>query len=502
VADQLGARPLPVRLLEKKQAAAGAWMFWTTAAALALLLLVAYQTLLRPEVMITWIPLLVVVAVAAATLIRFLSTVQPIDLSPWLERDRSHSASAVLLYREARAALRYLEARRARVTTIAVSSSFSSIGVGVFVGLVIWPIVGGLTQWWIGLLGGIAAAWAIIYLFDHFRAPLPGGEHAGSSVMSLTANYRRFAATVVHHVEAGALGTARNVMICIDELDKVIDDSSVREFLRKMKGIFEVPGVYYYISLAEDTLARMYLAGAEGKNEIDSSLDHIVRVSPLTWDDSAHLVGLYAKRLGFDDVDPALASAIAAVSFGVPRDIIRRCDELVLSYAGAPSGTATVQDISIIPAAARHDRVDLACEREGWTHDIHARLSAPPLEACNSIVEMLHIETQERRQRLLALFWTLCACEAICKRGSDGNARIWKQLYEFGYDLPIAPVADMIATIQEIMGVLNAPPPAEPEPAVMTADAPRANRVLAAHMFMITKRNRKRAGNGANGLVK
>lgn len=502
VADQLRARPLPVRMLEQKQAKAGVWMFTTILAALALLLGVAYRLLLRPEVMITWIPILFVVAVASGILVRYLSDVQPIDLSPWLERDRSHSASAVLLYREARAALRYLDARRSRGASAPIAPGVSSLSVGVFTGLVAWMVILILTEWWIAILGGIAAGWGVVYVMQRLRMPLPRGEHAGASVMSLTANYRRFAATVVHHVQSGALGSARNVMICIDELDKVIDEGSVRDFLRKMKGIFEVPGVYYYLSLAEDMLARLYLAGAEGKNEIDSSLDHVIRVPPLSWSDSGELVRAYAKKLGFDDVDPRLMHIIAAVSFGVPRDVIRRCDELVSTYGASPSGIASMPDVARVAAAVRADRVDLACEREGWTREVHARLSAPASEAAKSIAALLRTETQERRQRLLALLWTLCACEFACRLRDDRREAILNRLFLFGYDLPIAPISDLIASIDELSSLFDTPIVEEkPVPApVEHAERPLRTGISAAHELLLRKR-KWRGGNGADPVV-
>jgi hypothetical protein len=502
VADQLGARPLPVRLLEKKQAKAGMWMFASILAALVFLLSVAYVRLLRPEVMITWIPVLVVVAIASAILVRFLSDVQPIDLSPWLERDRSHSASAVLLYREARAALRYLDSRRSRDVASPIVNGVSPFSVGIFLGFVAWMILLVWFDWWIALLGGIATGWSVIYVMQNLRVPLPRGEHAGASVMSLTSNYRRFAATVVHHVQSGALGTARNVMICIDELDKVIDEVSVRDFLRKMKGIFEVPGVYYYLSLAEDTLARLYLAGAEGKNEIDSSLDHVIRVPPLSWSDSSELMRSYTKKLGYESVDARLVSVVAAVSFGVPRDVIRRCDELVSVYGPPPSGIASVANVATVAAAVRCDRVDIACEREGWTRDVHLRLSASPEQAAKSISALLRTETQERRQRLLALLWTLCGCEFACRFGEDQSTQVWQRFFEFGYDLPIAPIGDLIATIDELASIFDTPvPEREPVPPPERPDRPQRTGIAAAHGLLMMKRKRRLA-NGADNLVK
>src|SRR6185503_16601233 len=91
--------------------------------------------------------------------------------------------------------------------------------------------------------------------------------------------------SMVHRLRQGALGHKAerkfSVLICVDELDKVVDFEEIRAFVRRIKAIFEVPGVYYYVSLAEDTLTSLYLGPAAGKNEIDSAFDHIIRIPQL-----------------------------------------------------------------------------------------------------------------------------------------------------------------------------------------------------------------------------
>jgi hypothetical protein len=474
VADELGAAALSVRQLENGEARRGWWMFGTAVGALALLLNIAYDTLQRAEVMITWMPILVVVALATAAFIRYQSAVQPVDLSPWLERDRSRSASSVLLYRDARAALRYLGSRRARMEA-GLSPTIRlglAAGVGLILGAVIyWTIILGLdtTTFNVTIACVLAIGVVMLSIFAVYRITSKREtDPTGASIMSLTSNYRHFAATVVHHVDAGALRGRRGVMVCIDELDKVIEEASVRDFLRKMKGIFEVPGVYYYISMAEDTLARLNLASAEGKNEVDSALDHIVRVPPLSWKDSRELVQAYFAKRGFSGADERVATMIAAVSFGVPRDVIRRCDEMLAGYVGKPGSAVTIENVSAIAASVRRDRVELACEREGWNLEKQDRLVAAPQEAAETILAMLSGEKDERILRLLAMLWILCACEVTSGRSGKHAADEWERLYRLGYDLPTQPIEDIRSAIavvvqsQKMVEDVMVPPSAAP----------------------------------------
>ena len=155
----------------------------------------------------------------------------------------------------------------------------------------------------------------------------------GYTLMSLVSEYREFVEKVVGRIRKGALGDRPQedfeVIICIDELDKIIDQVELRSFIRRIKVIFEIPGVYYYLSLSEDALKSFYLGTAEGKNEIDSAFDHIIYVPPVDCDLGEEIARAYLDRHSQDSRHPRLERTIAAVSYGVPRDILRRCDELI-----------------------------------------------------------------------------------------------------------------------------------------------------------------------------
>ena len=152
-----------------------------------------------------------------------------------------------------------------------------------------------------------------------------GAAGRGMSLMSLISEYRNFASEVVFRLEHDALGpdvsNRPKVLICIGmRLDKIIEFEEVRIFLRRMKGVFEIPGIDYYLSLSEDSLAALYLGSAEGKNEIDSSLDHIVRIPPLTWEECREVADAYLQARSSGQIGERAVDILVAVSYGIPRD--------------------------------------------------------------------------------------------------------------------------------------------------------------------------------------
>jgi hypothetical protein len=92
--------------------------------------------------------------------------------------------------------------------------------------------------------------------------------------------------------------------------------------------IFEIPGAYYFLSISEDGLRALYLGAAEGKNEIDSTFDHIIRIPPADCDLGEEIARAYLNKHSNIPRDKRIDRTIAAISYGVPRDIIRRCDEI------------------------------------------------------------------------------------------------------------------------------------------------------------------------------
>jgi hypothetical protein len=267
--------------------------------------------------------------------------------------------------------------------------------------------------------------------------------------MSLVADYRSFAATIVYRLQHGALGSYEDrtfaVLICVDELDKIVDFEEIRVFVRRIKAIFEVPGVYYYISLAEDTLTKLYFGPAEGKNEIDSAFDHIVRIPPVSCDISEDIAANYLEAGGLVLRPPRLARAIGTLSFGIPRDIVRRCDEYLARDAYTSTGPKEVA------LDLRRSQSQMGYELGQLTATELAEISAnAQLSAQNARTILTDGVNGEVRRRLVLSIWVVALVELSLDLPDVAWITISQTLCELGYDIPIAHVGDLIDRVEKI----------------------------------------------------
>jgi hypothetical protein len=82
-----------------------------------------------------------------------------------------------------------------------------------------------------------------------------------ATLSSLVNDFRALAA------EAGRV-TGR-VVIAIDELDKMADPGAARDLLRDIKGIFEVPGVHFLVSISDEAARNLSLGALTERNEFN-----------------------------------------------------------------------------------------------------------------------------------------------------------------------------------------------------------------------------------------
>ena len=115
----------------------------------------------------------------------------------------------------------------------------------------------------------------------------------------------------------------RPLVICIDELDKIKDTTQVRALLRDVKGIFEVSGTHFLVSISEEAAAALQtgILQSGGRDELNSSFYSVISLPPL---DSAQAHQLLQER-GLGQT-PRLASALCLLSGGNWRELIRMAD--------------------------------------------------------------------------------------------------------------------------------------------------------------------------------
>jgi hypothetical protein len=472
VSNYLGAAPYPMRVLELRMAWAGVGIVAAACVALGMVFVEMDERLSLPQIRFSWFPVGFVALMGAAVLVLHFARLQPVDLSPWLERDRSRNPQTVLLYRRARQALAFLRGRRSRAgaDSKAERVAFLPFFAGVILGpltliCLLYAIISMIqsdatsTMYSLLCLAGLGLP---IYLLTQSRFGR-GARDETSGLMALIAEYRLFAAEAVERLKRGALETGHalpKVVVCIDELDKIVALDEIRMFIRRVKAIFEVPGVYYYISLSEDTLAALYLGLAEGKNEIDSSLDHIVRVPPLSRRECRDVVDLYLKRRE-GKLRSEIIDAVVLVSFGVPRDAIRRCDELLAEPGREPQGPSDVF------ARLISDQVAIAAEAFSWSKGRVDLFRGPRTQVTAALRELLGQTTDDREARTLMLLLVDCYMDLAfdMKAINAVENGPLDLLYDLGYRLVSGRLPDLVAELNAIGTTLGEPP------AVRTGDA-------------------------------
>jgi hypothetical protein len=108
------------------------------------------------------------------------------------------------------------------------------------------------------------------------------------------------------------------VIVAVDELDKIDDPERAQQFINEIKGIFGVDRTQFLVSVSDDALASFERRGLPIRDAFDSAFDEIVRIEPLSIEDTCTL--LKSRVIGVSDLFCALAHCMAG---GLARDIIR-----------------------------------------------------------------------------------------------------------------------------------------------------------------------------------
>ena len=137
-----------------------------------------------------------------------------------------------------------------------------------------------------------------------------------TTVASLVFDFRKLAEAII-------AATGKSLVIGIDELDKLTDEEAARKLLRDIKGIFEIPGVFFLVSVSQEAATALHLGALQGKgrNEFNSSFYTVIEMPPL---DPADVIGIATARGRL--VRPALARLLCLLSVGNVRELIRLTD--------------------------------------------------------------------------------------------------------------------------------------------------------------------------------
>jgi len=139
------------------------------------------------------------------------------------------------------------------------------------------------------------------------------------TVASLVFDFRALAALV-------AAALRGPLVIGIDELDKLSDPEIARTLLRDIKGIFEIAGVCFLVSVSEEAHAALQLGSLRegGRNEFNSSFYAVIELPPLS---SGETEELLSKR-GLP-VTHRQAQILCLLGEGNWREVIRLAEQTV-----------------------------------------------------------------------------------------------------------------------------------------------------------------------------
>lgn len=462
IATHLGAKPMSVRRAESSSALNVVIQFFICQVVFILLYAFIQTFVKSSDLMILWVPLIILDLLAVICLVFYLTKIQPVNLGNWLQKDRSHNPHAIFLYRETMSVLSILKkVSRSESNGGGVFSRLAPlqrvmfvlcwiISVSAFVAAVIMGIVmlvesrSGRYLWWPAIIAFALFIGSVVALAALYRAgETKANEEKGTSLMSLIAIYRNYAEAVVNRVRLGALGAVkendRNVIICVDEIDKIVDIEETKSFVRKMKALFEVPGVYYYLSLAEDTLQALYMGTAEGKNEIDSSFDHVVHIAPMQVTKAADIAGKYMDNRSIV-YEPAQSMALGFISYGVARDIFRRVDEAVSNEILAHgSGLKIIQSYYELQLQMAYNAFHI--DKSTYSDLLEKKSNQSEL-LDTLLAQLLKDDLSHTRGRIVAQLLLLVKVGEILEKDA-ANIDALEKARDIGYRIPIDRLKDI-----------------------------------------------------------
>lgn len=152
-----------------------------------------------------------------------------------------------------------------------------------------------------------------------------------ATLSSLIHNFRAFVCSIAEEVDGP-------VVIAVDELDKMADSRRVAQLLRDIKGIFDIPGVCFLVSISDEAARALDLGAVRGRNEFNSSFYSVLampRLSP-----RASLELLRRRDSGFD-ADCGLT--IGILTGGISRELVRVAELVRLSAGAMPGLSETVR---------------------------------------------------------------------------------------------------------------------------------------------------------------
>jgi hypothetical protein len=138
----------------------------------------------------------------------------------------------------------------------------------------------------------------------------------------------------------GMVSQEYEIIIGIDELDKIGSDEQAQRFLNEIKALFGLESCFYLVSVSESALSSFERRGLPLRDVFDSSFDAIIHVDYLNLDRAQQL--LRRRVIG---VPVPFLDFCHCMAGGLPRDLIRAFRELFEERRQASNGGNTLSTL-------------------------------------------------------------------------------------------------------------------------------------------------------------
>ncbi|WP_125526230.1 hypothetical protein [Streptomyces sp. WAC 05379] len=147
------------------------------------------------------------------------------------------------------------------------------------------------------------------------------------------------------------------LVIAVDELDKLRSAQDVENFLNDIKGVFGASRCFFLVSISEEAAASFERRGMPFRDVFDSCFDNVLTLQRLEIDTARKI--LYGLLLGWTEPFVALCYVLSG---GLPRELHRSARELV----GQHGENSTIDLLQAVPDLMRHEAAArLAAVRHG-----------------------------------------------------------------------------------------------------------------------------------------
>ncbi|MFG2533220.1 hypothetical protein [Streptomyces sp. NPDC048516] len=148
------------------------------------------------------------------------------------------------------------------------------------------------------------------------------GAKQGTTLAERTKTFPEIVAELRAFLESAT--NCYELVIAVDELDKLKSAESVEDFLNDIKAVFGASRCFFLVSVSEEAAASFERRGKPFRDVFDSSFDDVITLQRLSMPTARKI--LYGLLLGWKEPFVALCYVLSG---GLPRELLRSTRELV-----------------------------------------------------------------------------------------------------------------------------------------------------------------------------